>query len=271
MPEGITEIEAVAFDTPPRDAAAIEAETLLINVDGFEGPLDLLLTLARVQKVDLRKISVLQLAEQYLAFIAEAKRLRIELAADYLVMAAWLAWLKSRLLLPPPHEDGGPSGEELAAHLAFQLERLEAMRRAAAQLMARDQLGRDFFARGMSETVTVKRRTEWTASLSDLLRAYARVKTRDEYRPLQVDRTAIYSMDQAIERLKQLLGVAVAWAQLMSYLPDGWQIQPARRRSAVASTFAASLELAKRGEVEIRQAETFAPIFVRARRREAAA
>ena len=271
MPEGILEIEAAAFDTPPRDAAEIEAETLLINVDGFEGPLDLLLTLARVQKVDLRRISVLQLAEQYLEFITAAKRMRIELAADYLVMAAWLAYLKSRLLLPPPHEDGGPSGEELAAHLAFQLERLEAMRRAAAQLMARDQLGRDFFARGMSETVTVRRRTEWTASLSDLLRAYARVRTRDEYRPLQVDRSAIYSMDQALDRLKQMLGVAVEWGQLLSYLPDGWQIEPARRRSAVASTFAASLELAKRGVVEIRQAETFAPIFVRARQHETAA
>jgi len=271
MAEGILDIEAVAFDTPPRDADAIEAETLLVNVGGFEGPLDLLLTLARAQKVDLRKISVLQLAEQYLAFISEAKRMRIELAADYLVMAAWLAFLKSRLLLPPPHEDGGPSGEELAAHLAFQLERLEAMRRAAAQLMARDQLGRDFFARGMSETVTVKRRTEWTASLSDLLRAYARAKTRDEYRPLQVDRSAIYSMEQALDRLKKLMGVTIEWGQLMSYLPEGWQLEPAKRRSAVASTFAASLELAKRGEVELRQTETFAPIYVRARRREAVA
>lgn len=271
MPEGILHIEAVAFDTPPRDAAAIEAETLLVNVDGFEGPLDLLLTLARTQKVDLRRVSVLQLAEQYLVFIAEAKRMRIELAADYLVMAAWLAYLKSRLLLPPPHEDGGPSGDELAAHLAFQLERLEAMRRAAAQLMARDQLGRDFFARGMSETVTVKRRTEWTASLADLLRAYARVKTRDEYRPLQVDRTAIFSMDQALDRLKRMVGVAIEWSRLLSFLPEGWQLEPVRRRSAVASTFAASLELARRGEVDLRQAQTFAPIFLRARQRESAA
>ncbi len=271
MPEGILDIESIAFDTPPRDKAEIEAETLLVNVDGFEGPLDLLLTLARTQKVDLRKVSVLQLAEQYLAFISEAKRMRIELAADYLVMAAWLAWLKSRLLLPPPIEDGDPSGEELAAHLAFQLERLEAMRRAAAQLMARDQLGRDFFARGMRETVTVKRRTEWTASLADLLRGYARVKTRDEYRPLQVDRSAIYSMDQALERLKQMMGVAMEWGQLVSFLPDGWQLEPKRRRSAVASTFAASLELAKRGEVELRQAETFAPIFLRVRQRESVA
>jgi segregation and condensation protein A len=270
MPDALIEIEAEAFDTPPRDPVArdqsvIDAETLNVNVGGFEGPLDLLLTLARTQKVDLAKISVLDLANQYLTFISEAKRLRLELAADYLVMAAWLAYLKSRLLLPPPHDDGGPSGEELAAHLAFQLERLEAMRRVAAQLMGRDQLGRDFFGRGMRETVTVKRQTEWTASLSDLLRGYARVKTRDEYRPLQVDRSAIYSMDQALERLKKLMGVAIDWGQLMSFLPEGWGLDPRKRRSAVASTFAASLELAKRGEVELRQAETFAPIFLRAR------
>jgi len=265
MPEGVLDIEAAAFDTPPRDQAAIEEETLNVSLDGYEGPLDLLLMLARTQKVDLRKISVLQLAEQYLAFVAEAKRMRIELAADYLVMAAWLTYLKSRLLLPPPHEDGGPSGEELAAHLAFQLERLEAMRQAAAQLMSRDMLGRDFFARGMVETVTVKRQTEWTASLSDLLRAYARVRTREEYRPLQVDRTEIFAMDQALERLKKLIGITLDWGQLMSFLPEGWTMEPKRRRSAVASTFAASLELAKRGEVELKQETTFAPIFVRAR------
>jgi segregation and condensation protein A len=269
MPEAVLTIETEPFDTPPRDApprdqAAIEAETLSVNVDGFEGPLDLLLTLARTQKVDLRKISILKLAEQYLAFVIEAKRLRLELAADYLVMAAWLAYLKSRLLLPPPHDDGGPTGDELAAHLAFQLERLEAMRRVAAQLMGRDQLGRDVFARGMSETVTVKRQTEWSASLSDLLRGYARVKTRDEYRPLQVDRSAIFSMNQALERLKGLIGVAIEWGQLASFLPEGWALEPAKRRSAIASTFAASLELAKTGQIEIRQEATFAPIYLRA-------
>jgi segregation and condensation protein A len=272
MPEAVLTIETEPFDTPPRDSgprdqAAIEAETLSVNVDGFEGPLDLLLTLARTQKVDLRKISILQLAEQYLAFVIEAKRLRLELAADYLVMAAWLAYLKSRLLLPPPHDDGGPTGDELAAHLAFQLERLEAMRRVAAQLMGRDQLGRDIFARGMSETVTVKRQTEWSASLSDLLRGYARVKTRDEYRPLQVDRSAIFSMDQALERLKTLIGVAMEWGRLASFLPEGWALEPAKRRSAIASTFAASLELAKTGQIEIRQEATFAPIYLRAPRR----
>jgi len=278
MPEGVLDVvtpavdtttgatppfEAIPFDTPPRDPATLGAETLNVNIDGFEGPLDLLLMLARTQKVDLRKVSVLQLAEQYLAFVTEARLVRIELAADYLVMAAWLAYLKSRLLLPPPHDDDEPTGDELAAHLAFQLERLEAMRRAAAQLMGRDQLGRDFFARGMSETVTVKRQTEWTASLSDLLRSYARVKTRDEYQPFQVDRSAIYSMNQALERMKTLIGAAMEWGQLASFLPEGWALEPAKRRSAIASTFAASLELAKLGQIEIRQEETFAPIYLR--------
>jgi segregation and condensation protein A len=264
MPDAVLTIETEPFDTPPRDPAAITAETLSVNVGGFEGPLDLLLTLARNQKVDLRKISILQLAEQYLTFVIEAKRLRLELAADYLVMAAWLAYLNSRLLLPPPHDDGGPSGEELAAHLAFQLERLEAMRRVAAQLMGRDQLGRDVFRRGMTETVTVKRQTEWSASLADLLRGYARVKTRDEYRPLLIDRGAIFSMDQALERLKGLIGAAMKWGRLASFLPEGWALEPAKRRSAIASTFAASLELARAGQVEIRQEATFAPIYLRA-------
>ncbi|MEO0914363.1 MAG: ScpA family protein, partial [Pseudomonadota bacterium] len=153
--------------------ARLAAEALVIDVDGYEGPLDLLLTLARTQKVDLRRISVLALAEQYLRFVEDAKKLRIELAADYLVMAAWLAFLKSRLLLPPDPAEEGPSGEDLAAHLAFQLERLEAMRRAAAQLMGRDQLGRDFFARGEPQVVTTKRKVEYQASVLDLMQAYA--------------------------------------------------------------------------------------------------
>jgi segregation and condensation protein A len=180
--------------------AEMDPEALVVDVDGFEGPLDVLLTLARTQKVDLRKISILELAEQYLGFVEAAKRLRIELAADYLVMAAWLAYLKSRLLLPPEPGEEGPSAEDLAAHLAFQLERLEAMRRAAARLMGRDQLGKDFFARGEAERVTVKRRVEWTASLLDLMRAYSRIRTRDEYRPLHMARPALVTMEAALDR-----------------------------------------------------------------------
>ncbi|WP_316015603.1 ScpA family protein [Roseobacter sp. HKCCA0434] len=243
----------------------LAAEALVVDVDGYEGPLDLLLTLSRTQKVDLRRISMVQLADQYLAFVEEAKRLRIELAADYLVMAAWLAFLKSRLLLPPDPEEEGPSGEELAAHLAFQLERLEAMRKAAAKLMARDQLGRDFFARGLTEDVTLKRRVTYEASLLDLMRAYAGVKTRDDFQPLHYQRGAIFTMEQALERMKGLIGMAMEWSELADYLPEAWRADPKKRRSATAATFAASLELVKAGALEMRQGETFGPIEVKRR------
>lgn len=239
------------------------AEALIIDVDGFEGPLDLLLTLSRTQKVDLRTISVLELAEQYLTFVERARRLRLELAADYLVMAAWLAFLKSRLLLPPDPSEEGPSGEELAAHLAFQLERLQGMRDAAAKLMARDQLARDFFARGLPEDVTRVRRVTYTATLLDLMQGYARIRTKDEFRPFTMDRDAVMTMEQALERMRGLIGYAGDWTDLTSYLPEGWETDPSKRRSAVAANFAASLELAKAGAIEIRQGDMFAPIQIR--------
>lgn len=244
-------------------AERMAAESLIVDVDGFEGPLDLLLTLGRTQKVDLRKISVLQLAQQYLAFVEKAKQLRIELAADYLVMAAWLAFLKSRLLLPPDPTEEGPSGEELAAHLAFQLERLQGMRDVAAKLMARDQLGRDFFARGIPENVTQVRKITYTATLLDLMQGYARIRTKDEFRPYAMDREALFTLEQALERMRGLIGFAGTWTDISTYLPEGFTSDPARRRSATASTFAASLELAKEGKVELRQAETFAPLELR--------
>ncbi|RKF17064.1 segregation/condensation protein A [Roseovarius spongiae] len=249
--------------TPERIADRMAAEALIVDVDGFEGPLDLLLTLSRTQKVDLRKISILHLAQQYLAFVEKARALRIELAADYLVMAAWLAFLKSRLLLPPDPEEEGPSGEELAAHLAFQLERLQAMRDAAARLMGRDRLGRDFFARGVPEEITRTRRITYTATLLDLMQGYARIRTRDEFRPYAMDRDSIWSLEQALERMRGLIGFAGTWTDISTYLPDGFGHDPARRRSATASTFAATLELAKEGRIELRQADTFAPIQLR--------
>lgn len=241
----------------------LQAEALIVDVDGFEGPLDLLLTLSRTQKVDLRRISVLQLAEQYLGFVEKAKKLRIELAADYLVMAAWLAFLKSRLLLPPDPSEEGPTGEDLAAHLAFQLERLQAMREAAARLMARDQMGRDFFVRGIPEDVQRSRKIQFTATLLDLMQAYARIRTHDEFRPYAFDRNHVFTMEQALERMRALIGYAGDWTDLASYLPEGWGADPVRRRSATAATFAASLELAKQGQIELRQSETFAPIAIR--------
>lgn len=244
----------------------VASEAFLIDIEGYEGPLDLLLTLARTQKVDLRKISVLALAHQYLAFVEEAKKLRIELAADYLVMAAWLAFLKSRLLLPADPTEEGPSGEELAAHLAFQLERLEAMRRSAARLMARDQLGRDFFARGIPEDVSIKKKITYKASILDLMQAYARLKTKNSFAPLHFEeRDRILTMEQALERMKSLMGHAMDWADLSQFLPEGWSDDPKKRRSATASAFAASLELVKAGVMEIRQTESFAPIQLRKR------
>ncbi len=248
----------------PQVQARMAAEAFSVDVDGYEGPLDILLTLARTQKVDMRRISVLALAVQYLAFVEEAKKLRLELAADYLVMAAWLAFLKSRLLLPKDDEDEGPSGEELAAHLAFQLERLEAMRDVAARLMARDQLGRDFFARGIPEDVTRNRKITYKASVLDLMQAYAQIRTKENFKPLHLDeREDVFSMEQALERMKTLIGHAIEWGTLQQFLPDGWQHNPKLRRSATASTFAAMLELVKEGKLDLRQSDMFAPIEVK--------
>jgi segregation and condensation protein A len=247
----------------PPLAERLAAEALIVDVDGFEGPLDLLLMLSRTQKVDLRRISVLQLAEQYLLFVEQARALRIELAADYLVMAAWLAFLKSGLLLPPEPGEDGPSAEDMAAHLAFQLERLQAMREAAARLMGRDQKGRDFFVRGLPEDVTRLRTTTWSATLLDLMRAYARIRTRDDFRPFVLDRDHVFTMEQALERMRGLIGHAVDWAELASFLPQGWDVSAMRRRSATAAHFAAILELAKRGQIDLRQGETFSPIQIR--------
>lgn len=247
--------------TTPADRMA--AEALIVDVDGFEGPLDLLLMLSRTQKVDLRKISVLDLANQYLGFVERARALRIELAADYLVMAAWLTFLKSRLLLPPEPGEDGPSAEDLAAHLAYQLERLSAMREAAARLMARDQRGRDFFARGLPEEVMRQRNVTYSATLLDLMRAYARIRTKDDFRPFVLDRDHVYTMEQALERMRGLIGFVGDWADLTSFLPEGWEVNPVRRRSATAAHFAAVLEMAKRGQVSLRQGEVFAPLQIR--------
>ncbi len=248
---------------PQTIAERVVSETLVVEVDGFEGPLDLLLTLSRTQKVDLRKISIFDLAIQYLGFIKKTEELRIELAADYLVMAAWLAFLKSRLLLPPDPFEGCPSGDELAAHLAFQLERLQAMRDTAAKLMARDRLGRDRFVRGVTEDMMRRKTVHYTANLLDLMQGYARIRTKDDFRPFVMDRDSVFTMEQALNRMRGLIGFAGHWTDIASYLPDGWSEDPKKRRSATASTFAASLELAKEGKIEIRQEDVFSPIKIR--------
>ncbi|MEO1472163.1 MAG: ScpA family protein, partial [Pseudomonadota bacterium] len=248
----------------------------ILSIEGYEGPLDALLDLAQRQKVDLRRISVLALAEQYLAFVNEARRHRIDLAADYLVMAAWLAYLKSRLLLPEPAAGEDPSGAELAEALARRLARLEAIRRAGSRLMERPRLGREVFARGMAEPVAeTNARPGTKVSLSDLLKAYSRVRTRDAYRPLGIEKRAeVMALDDARTRLERLIGRRsldavggmAGWARLEDLLPDDWRERPDRRRTATASSFAAALELAKRGEVEIAQDGAFAPLRLRPRR-----
>jgi len=238
--------------------------SLVVDVDGFEGPLDLLLALARTQKVDLSRISILALAEQYLQFIDGARKLRLELAADYLVMAAWLAYLKSRLLLPRTGGDEGESGEELAAVLQFRLQRLEAMRDAAARLVNRNRLGREVFARGMPELVVVEKRNRYSASLYDLLTAYAVQRQRREISSVRVDRRGVWSLKEARDVLTRLIGKCRDWTALDRFLAE-YQPGPGERATALASSFAATLELAREGLVELRQHEPFAPLYLRDR------
>ena len=238
---------------------------LRVDVEGFEGPLDLLLVMARTQKVDLAKISVLALAQQYLEFIEEAKRLRLELAADYLVMAAWLTFLKSKLLLPPePLDEDEPSGEELAAMLAFRLQRLDAMRDAAAQLMTRKRLGRDVFPRGKPEPIRVTRTSVYDANVYDLLKAYAQQRQRNAVRTLHMEKRPVWSLKEARDELERLLGMACEWAPLDQILAE-FLVEPEIRRTALASSFTATLEMTREGAVEIRQAKPFAPLLVRRR------
>jgi len=237
---------------------------LLVDVDGFEGPLDLLLHLARHQRVDLSRISVLALAEQYLTFVETARAIRLELAADYLVMAAWLAFLKSKLLIPKQVSDDGESGEELAAVLQFRLKRLEAMRDVAARLVNRNRLGRDVFARGMPELVIVERRNEYSATLYDLLTAYATQRQRSVVSNVTIAQRGVWSLKQAREILTRLVGGLRDWTALDQFLID-YVARPADRATAIASSFAASLELVREGTIEVRQEQAFAPLYLRSR------
>jgi segregation and condensation protein A len=245
-------------------------DALVVSLEGFEGPLDVLLALARTQKVDLAKISVLALADQYLAFVAQALKLRLELAADYLVMAAWLAYLKSKLLLPrEAGTEDQPTGDELAQRLAFRLKRLEAMRNAAATLMTRKRLGRDVFGRGMPEGVRTIRVRQYTAVIYDLLKAYAEQRRRTTKRVHVIRRRTVWSIKEARQRLEVLVGQLTGeaesqWLQLDKYL-EQYLANADVARTAVASSFGAALEMAREGLVEISQAEPFAPIYMRKR------
>jgi segregation and condensation protein A len=264
-PEPVFEGWADADDAPRA------GEALIVNLEGFEGPLDLLLALARTQKVDLAKISVLALAEQYLEFVNQALKARLELAADYLVMAAWLAFLKSKLLLPREegHEDQ-PTGDELAARLAFRLMRLEAMRHAAGKLVTRKRLGRDVFTRGNPEGVRTIRTRKYTGMIFDLLKAYADQRKKTVKRVHVVPRRTVWSIKEARERLENLLGGGVGdWVQLDLFL-QRYGAMPDIARTARASSFGATLEMAREGLLEISQAEPYAPIYMRRREQDAA-
>lgn len=244
-----------------------EEECLIVDIDGFEGPLDVLLTLSRTQKVDLKQISILDLVKQYLEFVQQARELRLELAADYLVMAAWLAYLKSRLLLPEEENEDELSAEELAARLTYQLQRLGAIRDRAAELMSRNQMGRDMFARGAPEPVIVTRHHTYELSLYDLLKAYSEQKTRGAAADIRIHKRAVYTLDKAIERLSEMLGLAIDWTDLEQFMPSDID-DPQIIRSAKASMFTASLELAKNGKADIIQKQLFGPLFIRGRKQE---
>ncbi|MDE1174465.1 MAG: ScpA family protein [Parvibaculaceae bacterium] len=249
----------------PIAVPAAEGEALLIvDLDGYEGPLDVLLALARNQKVDLTRISILALAEQYLVFINQARHLELDLAADYLVMAAWLAYLKSKLLLPPPDEEEGPSGEEMAARLAFQLQRLQAMRKAVEDLSARKRLGVELFQRGMPEGIRVVKTSLYDGNLYDILKAYSEQRVKNSVFNYQPKKLAIVAIEAARRRLEGMLGMMIDWSRIDVYLPKEYTHGPLRR-SALASTVSAMLELAKDGEIELDQAGAFGPLYVRKR------
>jgi segregation and condensation protein A len=237
---------------------------MIVDVEGFEGPLDLLLGLARQQKVDLAKISILALADQYLSFIEEARKLRLELAADYLVMAAWLAFLKSRLLLPEPAPGEGPSAEDMAMALANRLRRLEAIREVANRLMDRPQLNRDIFARGAPEPIAEIRRPEWTATLYDLLSAYATQRQRSVMSRVRFKQRSVWSLAEARATLERLIGEGSDWSRIDQFLIQ-YVVEPSLAPTVFASSFASALELVREGLAEIHQKESFAPIYMRKR------
>ncbi|MED5395705.1 MAG: ScpA family protein [Pseudomonadota bacterium] len=246
------------FEAPSSDGAFI------VDLEGYEGPIDVLLTLAREQKIDITQISILPLAEQYLAFIADVRRRDLKLAADYLVMAAWLAYLKSRLLLPDLGSAEEPTGKEMAAALAFQLQRLEVMQNAGQQLMARHRLGHDFFTRGAPEQFSSVTSSVYEVSLFELLRVYGEQRRRAAGGVLHIKALELYTVENALKRLQTLLGSTPDWESLWQFLPEGLE-KGIVGRSALASTLAAGLELAREGKLEIRQTSLFGPIYLRHR------
>ncbi len=241
---------------------ASDERALIVDVEGFEGPLDLLLMLARQQKVDLSKISILALADQYLAFIEVARRVRLELAADYLEMAAWLAYLKSRLLLPEKDSELGPSAEDMATALALRLRRLEAIRNAAEALIARPQLGRDVFSRGAPEPIADIKRPEWTATLYDLLSAYSQQRQKQALAHVRFAPRQVWSLAEAREALERMMGMSADWSRLVHYLLS-YVVEPSMRATVMASSFASVLVMVREGALDVHQDTAFGPIFLR--------
>jgi segregation and condensation protein A len=256
--------EGVKADSEFSPELASGEQALVVDVEGFEGPLDLLLTLARQQKVDLAKISILALADQYLIFIEEARRLRLELAADYLVMAAWLAYLKSRMLLPDVNAPEGQSAEDMANALALRLKRLEAIRTVAEEMFTRQQLGRDIFARGQPEPIAHIKRPEWTATLYDLLSAYSHQRQKNALSRVKLAKRAVWSLAEARVALERLIGQSTDWTRIDEYLIK-YVVEPSTAATVFASSFASALELVREGLADIHQHQAFAPIYMRKR------
>ncbi|MDC0147775.1 segregation/condensation protein A [Alphaproteobacteria bacterium] len=247
----------------------VSGDGLALNLEGYEGPLDILLSLARTQKVDLKQISILQLAEQYLDFVRDAQDLKLEVAADYLVMASWLAYLKSRLLLPKLQDDGEVSAEELAARLVYRLQVLEAMRDGAAQLMARDLMGRDFFAHGMPEGIRIKRESKYHASLYEVLAAYSTQRLRNYYEEWTPPKLDVLTIDRARMRLERLLGKLDDWEVMVGVISSDIR-DPQKRRTTIASSFSAVLEYVRDGRLEAQQSKNFDEVLIRRARPKAA-
>lgn len=256
-------------EIPERTGIPIASEPaqpkFVLDVDGFEGPLDLLLILAREQKVDLMRVSIVALADQYLSFIEAARKQHLDLAVDYLVMAAWLTYLKSRLLLPVQKEDDEPSAEELAEELARRLRRLEAIRGVAARLMNRGQIGRDVFFRGTAESEETKITKVWDDTLFDLLSAYAAHQKKIQKTVLRIEKRSVWSLQDARETLTRLIGEMAEWLPLESFLTP-FITDPAERATILASSFSASLEMTREGALELQQSAAFEPIYIRSRK-----
>lgn len=260
--QDVTTIPLQPAPVQPVPGQPVQTEfVFVVDLDGFEGPIDLLLTLARHQKVDLAKMSILALAEQYLAYIQKARDLKLEIAADYLVTAAWLTYLKSRLLLPPPHDDDEPTGEELAEALTARLQRLDAIRRAADMLFTRPRLGQDRFVRGQPEGLRIRKKSRYRLNLHELLQAYLDQRARGTKPDYRIATPSVMRIEDAVERITSFLG-GPDWHNLLAYLPTDF-IDDRFRRSTIAAHIGASLEMARDGLLDLRQATPFGPIYIR--------